>query len=429
MLDLKRVRQDPDAVGRAIARKHEVGADAALAALLEADARWRAVLAATERLRAERNALAEKVGQAKRAGVAGVEAQELLMRSRATAERLKVAEAELAPLEARVGELLLLIPNVPDADVPDGPDASGNREVRRVGQPPSGDFERRPHWELGPALGVLDFERAGKVTGARFTVFPARGARLVRALISFMLELHARAHGCSEVLPPFLVNSASMLGTGNLPKFGQDAFAIAGSDYWLVPTAEVPITNLYRDELLAGDALPIRHVAYTPCWRSEAGAAGRDTRGLIRQHQFDKVELVHFVLPEDSDRHLAEIVGCGEAVLRALGLPYRVVEICSGDLGFTAARKFDLEVWMPSYGGYVEISSCSNFRDFQARRANIRVRRAPGRAPEFVHTLNGSALAIGRTVAALLENCQRLDGSLELPGALAPYLGPELVWR
>ena len=429
MLDLKRIRQDPEALGNALASKGEPGCEDAFTALLHVDAQWRTVLAETERLRAERNALSAEVGRTKTDARDAAPLVNLMERTRAVADRLRILEVELSALESRVRELLLQLPNIPDPDVPVGPNESGNIEVRRAGTTPSEDFPRSPHWDFGPLLGAVDFERAAKITGARFVAFTGRGARLVRALISFMLDLHVRVHGCTEILPPFLINSASMLGAGNLPKFGADAFAVSGTDFWLVPTAEVPVTNLYRGEMLRATQLPIRHVAYTPCWRSEAGSAGRDTRGLIRQHQFDKVEIVHFVLPEDSAKHLEEIVSCGEAVLRALGLPYRVIEICTGDLGFTAAKKFDLEVWMPSYGRYVEISSCSNFRDFQARRANIRFRREHGRSPEFVHTLNGSALAVGRTVAALLENCQRSDGSLVLPEVLAPYLSGEVVWH
>lgn len=430
MLELKSVREDPAAVRAAIASKGEAGALAVLDELLAADAHWRALLGETEALRAERNALSAQVGRLKKGGGdAPAALAEVLERGARAAERLQGLEAGLATAAARVRELLLQLPNQPDPEVPRGPDASGNVEVERVGCVPPCAFPPRAHWTLGADLGLLDFERAGKITGARFTVFTGRGARLVRALTAFMLDLHVTRHRCAEVLPPFLVNSASMLGTGNLPKFGEDAFRIEGRDYWLVPTAEVPVTNLYRDELLSWEALPIRHVAHTPCWRSEAGAAGRDTRGLVRQHQFDKVEIVHFVAPERSEEHLGEIVAAAGAVLQALRLPYRVVEICSGDLGFAAARKFDLEVWMPSYDRYVEISSCSNFRAFQARRANIRVRRATGRPPEYVHTLNGSALAVGRTIAALLENGQQADGAVQLPEALGPYLGGDLLWR
>lgn len=412
----------------AIASKAEPGAQGTLDALVTADTHWRRLLSDVEALRAERNVLSTEVGRLKRATGVASELDQILLRTRATAERLRGLDGELGMAEARVHDLLLQLPNYPDPDVPFGADESANVEVRREGKANASGFPPKAHWELGPALGLLDFERARKITGARFSVFTGRGARLVRALIAFMLDMHVDAHGCVEVLPPFLVNSASMLGTGNLPKFGTDAFAVIDADYWLTPTAEVPVTNLYRDEILPGERLPLRHVAYTPCWRSEAGAAGRDTRGLIRQHQFDKVEIVHFVRPEDSEAHLQEIVQCAEAVLRALGLPYRVVQMCTGDLGFTAAKKFDIEVWMPSYDRYVEISSCSSFRDFQARRANIRFRRGPEKAPEFVHTLNGSALAVGRTVAALLENGQRADGSVVLPDVLGPYLGGDLIW-
>lgn len=427
MLDVRRLRQDHATAAVALASKGEAGTEAALAELLDCDRRRRAALTEVEALRAERNALSAEVGRAKRSGAPEAEVQAVMQRTRALGDRLRELEATLGPLEARLNALLLMLPNFPDPEVPMGPNDSGNVEVRRWGEPAAADA--RPHWELGVSLGALDFERAGKISGARFTVFTGRGARLVRGLAAWMIDVHTGRHGCTEMLPPFVVNGASMLGTGQLPKFGEDAFSLTGTDLWLVPTAEVPVTNLYRDEILAGERLPIRHVAYTPCWRSEAGAAGRDTRGLIRQHQFDKVEIVHFVAPEDSPTHLEEICRAAEVVLQELRLPYRVVEMCTGDLGFAAARKFDLEVWMPSYGRYVEISSCSNFRDFQARRANIRFRRAPGQPPEHVHTLNGSALAIGRTVAALLENGQREDGSVVLPEVLKPYLGDDLVWR
>ncbi|MBX6378792.1 MAG: serine--tRNA ligase, partial [Clostridia bacterium] len=311
----------------------------------------------------------------------------------------------------------------PFDDVPVGRDEHDNVEVRRWGRPRETTFAVEPHWDVGRRLGILDFERAGKIAGSRFVVYKGAGALLARGLTSFMLDLHVREHGYEEVYPPFLVNSASMYGTGNLPKFGEDAFRVSGEDLWLVPTAEVPVTNLYRDEILPGDALPIRHVAYTACFRSEAGAPGRDTRGLIRQHQFDKVELVHFVHPEASEEALQILLSHAEEVLRRLHLPYRVVEICTGDLGFAAARKYDLEVWMPSYGRYVEVSSCSNFADFQARRANIRFRPGPGARPAYVHTLNGSGLAVGRTLAAILENWQEADGSVTVPPALQPFVG------
>jgi seryl-tRNA synthetase len=427
MLDLRAIRQDTEGVRQALARKHEAGALEALDSLLQADATWRALLTEAERLRAQRNALSAQVAQARRAGADETQVSALTMASREVASLLKNVEAKLDPAEAEVRQLLLRIPNLPDADVPDGTDETDNREVRRWGQPRAFAFPPRPHWDLGVKLGWLDFERAGKIAGSRFTIFRGDGARVLRGLISFMLDLHIREHGCHEVLPPFLVNSDSMLGTGNLPKFGGDAFRVSDHDFWLIPTAEVPVTNLYRDEILPMANLPLRHVAYTPCWRSEAGAAGRDTRGLIRQHQFDKVEIVHFTTPEQSAQHLHEILSAAEAVLQLLELPYRVIEICTADLGFSQARKYDLEVWLPSYQRYVEISSCSNYRDFQARRANIRFRRHPTAAPEYVHTLNGSALAVGRTLAALLENHQTDSGGLRLPPVLAPYLGDVLI--
>jgi len=296
-------------------------------------------------------------------------------------------------------------------------------EVRRWGEPRKFDFEPKPHWEIGTRLGILDFERAAKVAGARFTVYKGAGARLERALINFMLDVHTQEHGYTEIWPPFLANAASMTGTGQLPKFAEDMFRCEGTDLYMIPTAEVPVTNLHRDEILDGDQLPIYYVAYSPCFRAEAGAHGRDTRGLIRQHQFNKVELVKFVRPEDSYDELEKLVADAEDILRRLGLPYRVSMMCTADVGFAAAKKYDPEVWMPSYGRYVEISSCSNFEDFQARRANIRFRRHPKAKPEYVHTLNGSGLAVGRTLAAILENYQNEDGSVTIPEVLRPYMG------
>jgi seryl-tRNA synthetase len=427
VLDLRGIREDPAAVRSRLAAKREPGALEAFDALLEADAAWRRLLVRAEELRARRNAVSEEVARARRGG--GEPPEQLRAESRSIGAELAALEEQLAPAEARVRELLLLLPNLPDAEAPPGDGEADNREVHRWGTPRTFAFAPRPHWELGPELGVLDFARAAKLAGQRFVVFRGRGAMLVRALQTFMLDLHVREHGCTEVLPPFVVRSACMLGTAQLPKFGEAAYRLHETDLWLVPTAEVPVTNLYRDEILPGEALPIRHVAYTPCWRSEAGAAGRDTRGLIRQHQFDKVEIVHFVQPSASARHLAEIVRSAEAVLQALELPYRVVDKCPADMGFGPARQFDLEVWMPSYGRYVEISSCSNYRDFQARRANIRFRPERGAPPQFVHTLNGSGLAIGRTVAALLENGQQADGRVRLPQVLAPYLHGDVEWR
>ncbi|HEY8498437.1 MAG TPA: serine--tRNA ligase, partial [Limnochordales bacterium] len=326
-------------------------------------------------------------------------------------------------LERRLEELLLSIPNLPHQSVPYGQSEADNVEVRRWGEPRRFGFEPRPHWEIGERLGILDFARGAKVAGTRFYVLRGWGARLERALINFMLDVHTREHGYEEVFPPFLVNRESMVGTAQLPKFADDMFKVEGMEYYLIPTAEVPVTNLLRDEVLDASQLPIKYVAYSACFRKEAGAAGRDTRGLIRVHQFNKVELVKFVLPETSYDELESLVEDATDILRRLELPYRVSQMCTADVGFAAAKKYDPEVWMPSYGRYVEISSCSNFEDFQARRANIRFRRQPGARPEYVHTLNGSGLAVGRTVAAILENYQNEDGTVTVPEVLRPYLG------
>lgn len=418
MLDLKLIRQEPDRVREGLRRKQ---ADPALLEeVLALDARWREELQELERLRARRNQVSQEVGRRRKAGE---DAAALIAEMGAAGARLKELESSVGALEEEIRRAVLTLPNLPAEDVPVGAGEEGNAEVRRWGTPRAFDFEPQAHWDVGTRLGLLDFERAGKISGSRFTVLRGDGARLERALISFMLDLHVREHGYTEIFPPFLVNGASMTGTGQLPKFAEDAFRVQGRDLWLVPTAEVPVTNLYRDEILEGTALPVKHAAYTACFRSEAGAAGRDTRGLIRQHQFDKVELVWFTRPEASEASLVSLMADAEAVLRRLGLPYRVVEICTGDLGFAAARKYDLEVWMPSYGRYVEISSCSNFTDFQARRANIRFRREAGAKVEFVHTLNGSGVAVGRTLAAILENFQQADGTVTVPEALRPYMG------
>ncbi|HBK61572.1 MAG TPA: serine--tRNA ligase, partial [Firmicutes bacterium] len=389
-------------------------------ALLAADEKRREILVEVEELKRRRNQASEKVARLKRTGA---DASEIIDEMKGVSDHIRGFDEELAAVEASISELLLGIPNIPHESVPTGRDDSENVEVRRWGQPRAFEFEPKAHWDLGVALDILDFERASKITGARFAIYKGMGSRLVRALVNFMLDLHTAEHGYTEVFPPFLVNAASMVGTGQLPKFADDMFKCEGLDYYMVPTAEVPVTNMYRGEILDGACLPVKHVAYTACFRAEAGAAGRDTRGLIRQHQFDKVELVKFVRPDTSYDELERLVADAQSVLEILGLPYRVTKMCTGDVGFSAAKKYDLEVWMPSYGRYVEISSCSNFESFQARRADIKFRPAPGAKAEFVHTLNGSGLAVGRTIAALLENCQQPDGSIAIAKRLQPYMG------
>jgi seryl-tRNA synthetase len=338
--------------------------------------------------------------------------------------KIKEMDERVKEIEERLEQLLLMIPNIPDESVPVGESDADNVEVRRWGELRKFDFDPKPHWELGEALGILDFERAAKITGSRFVVYKGAGARLERALINFMLDLHIEKHGYKEIFPPFIVNRASMTGTGQLPKFEEEAFKLYNNtDYFLIPTAEVPVTNLHRDEILEKDDLPIYYVAYSGCFRAEVGSAGRDTRGIIRQHQFNKVELVKFTEPDKSMEELEKLTKDAEEVLQLLGLPYRVVALCTGDLGFASAKTYDIEVWMPSYNRYVEISSCSNFKDYQARRANIRYRPEKGAKPQYVHTLNGSGLAVGRTTAAILENFQQPDGSVVIPEVLRPYMG------
>ncbi|HEY8342918.1 MAG TPA: serine--tRNA ligase [Calditerricola sp.] len=418
MLDVKRLRRDLDGVKRALARRGAVPAE--LDRFVELDAAWRALVAESDQLKHRRNEVSQEIARLKRAGE---DAEARIAEMRQVSDRIKELDERIRQLEAEINDLLMSIPNVPHETVPDGASDADNVEVRRWGEPPMFAFDPRPHWELAERLGILDFEAAAKVTGSRFVFYKGLGARLERALINFMIDLHVREFGYEEIFPPFLVHRHSMIGTGQLPKFEEDAFRVADSDYFLIPTAEVPVTNLHREEILGPDELPKKYVAYSACFRAEAGAAGRDTRGLIRLHQFNKVELVQFVKPEDSYKALEALTAHAEAVLQRLGLPYRVVVLCAGDLGFAAAKTYDLEVWLPSFGTYREISSCSNFEDFQARRASIRFRRSPTAKPEFVHTLNGSGLAIGRTVAAILENYQRADGSVVIPEALRPYMG------
>ncbi len=421
MLDIKRIRKNPEALVAAMKSRRNKGAD--VTGLLELDEKRRTLIAQTEALKAKRNEDSAKVPMLKKQGL---DASEILAEMKVVAEKIKVLDGELAQIDAQLDDMLMKIPNIPHESVPDGADDKDNSEVRRYSVPTSFDFEPQAHWDIGEKLGILDFASAGKITGARFTVYRGLGARLERAIISYFLDCHTR-NGYTEILPPYMVNRASMTGTGQLPKFEDDAFKVSGTDYFLIPTAEVPVTNLHRNDILDADKLPIKYCAYSACFRSEAGSAGRDTRGLIRQHQFNKVELVKFVKPEDSYAELEKLTNDAELVLQGLGLPYRVVCLSTGDLGFSSAKTYDIEVWMPSYGRYVEISSCSNFEDFQARRAQIRFRREKNAKPEFVHTLNGSGVAIGRTVAAILENYQQSDGSVRVPDVLIPYMHCDVI--
>lgn len=420
MLDIKRIRTNPQAIKDAMAVRGEEFDPSMIDEVVALDEKRREILAEVETLKSKKNSESQQVPKLKREGK---NVDELLADMKILSDKIKEQDEELSKVEQNIEYILLRIPNVPHPDVPKGETDADNVEIRKWGEPRKFDFEPKAHWDIGTDLDILDFERAGKVTGARFTFYKGLGAKLERACITFMLDLHTEVQDYTEILPPYMVNRASMTGTGQLPKFEEDAFRLEAQDYFLIPTAEVPVTNLYRDEILDGSKLPIKHVAYSACFRLEAGAAGRDTRGLIRQHQFNKVELVKFADPEKSYEELESLTRDAEEVLQKLGIPYRVVKICSGDLGFTAAKKYDIEVWMPSYGRYVEISSCSNFEDFQARRANIRFRRDAKSKPEFVHTLNGSGVAIGRTVAAILENYQQADGSVIIPEALKDYMG------
>jgi len=420
MLDPAYVRDHMEDV-RAALRNRGMDPEAVLGPFAALDARRRTLIPEVEGLKREQNASGEEVARAKKQGL---DPSAIFSANKARGNRIKALEAELDGVEQQRSDLLMTVPNVPDASVPVGRTAEDNREVRRHGEPRPLDFEPKPHWELGTALGILDFERAARMSGARFSVLMGAGARLARALINFMLELHTREHGYTEVEPPFLVNAAALRGTGNLPKFEQDLFKIAGDwDLFLIPTAEVPLTNLYREEILDGRQLPLRYTAYTPCFRSEAGSYGADVRGLIRQHQFDKVELVKFTTPEQSSDELESLTANAEEILKRLELPYRTMLLCSGDMGFASAKTYDIEVWLPSQNTYREISSCSNTKAFQARRANIRFRPGGTGKADYVHTLNGSGLAVGRTLIAILENYQERDGSVAIPAALRSYMG------
>ena len=421
MLDIKRIRKNPQELVEAMRKRRNKGAD--VTELLALDEKRRQLLQEVENMKAERNRVSAEIPKLKKQGV---DCTEQLAEMKQVADRIKELDAEVSACDDRLNDLLMAVPNIPHESVPEGADDTENVEVRRWGQPRDFGFEAKAHWDIGEDLGILDFAAAGKITGARFTVYRGLGARLERAIISYYLDTHTN-NGYTEIFPPYMVNRASMTGTGQLPKFEEDAFKVAGTDYFLIPTAEVPVTNLHRGDILDGDKLPIKYCAYSACFRSEAGSAGRDTRGLIRQHQFNKVELVKFVKPEDSYDELESLTRDAEKVLQGLGLPYRVVCLSTGDIGFSSAKTYDIEVWMPSYGRYVEISSCSNFEDFQARRAQIRFRRDKNAKPELVHTLNGSGVAIGRTVAAILENYQNEDGSVTVPEVLRPFMHCDVI--
>jgi seryl-tRNA synthetase len=417
VLDVRLLRNEFERVEQAMRNRGAVLEQ--LSAFPALDSRRRELLQETERLKNRRNVVSQEVAKLKKAGES---AEAVIKEMREVSDRIKQLDDEIRELELQIDELLLSLPNLPHESVPVGADEKDNVEIRKWSEPRSFAFEPKPHWDLAAELGILDFEAAAKISGSRFVCYKGWGARLERALINFMLDLHSEEHQYEEVLPPYIVNRDSLVGTGQLPKFEDDLFKIADTQYYLIPTAEVPVTNLHRDEILTMEDLPKHYVAYSACFRSEAGAAGRDTRGLIRQHQFDKVELVKLVHPEQSYEELEKLTAHAEKVLQLLGLPYRVVVLCTGDMGFGAAKTYDIEVWLPHSGTYREISSCTNFEDFQARRANIRFRRDAKAKPEFVHTLNGSGLAVGRTMAAILENYQQEDGSVIIPEVLRPYL-------
>lgn len=422
MLDIKFIRNNPDAVKEGM-KKRNKNMDAQVDEILEIDRERREISAKSDGMKAEQNAASKQIPAMKKEGKS---TDELMAKMKKLSASVKECGARLAELEAKQKEILYSIPNIPNSSVPAGKDDEENLEMRRFGEPTQFPYEPKAHWEIGSDLGILDPETAGKVTGARFHFYRGLGARLERAVINYFLNTHTE-RGYTEILPPFLANTASMTGTGQLPKFAEDMYKIENEDYYLIPTAEVPVTNMHRDEILDGTKLPFKYCAYSACFRGEAGSAGRDTRGLIRQHQFNKVELVKFVRPEDSYEELEKLTYDAEFVLQGLGLPYRVVTLCGGDLGFSSAKTYDIEVWMPSYGRYVEISSCSNFEDFQARRGAIRFKNSPKEKAQLVHTLNGSGVAVGRTVAAILENYQNDDGSVTVPEALRPLMGVDVI--
>lgn len=419
MLDLKKIRNNPEEIKKALLNRGEDFKESTIDEILALDEERRNILVDVEALKNKRNQVSAEIPKLKKAGQ---DVTDIMAEMREIGDKIKADDARVSEIDEKMQYIMLRIPNIPNPQVPEGETDEDNIEIKKWGEPKNFSYEPKAHWDLGTDLKILDFERAGKITGSRFTIYKGLGARLERSIINYFLDTHIFENGYEEVLPPVMVNRNSMTGTGQLPKFEEDAFKVENNGYFLIPTAEVPVTNMYRDEVLVGADLPIKHAAYSSCFRAEAGSAGRDTRGLIRQHQFNKVELVKFCKPEQSYEELDKLVKDAESVLQGLGLPYRIVRICKGDLGFTAALKYDIEVWMPSYNRYVEISSCSNFEDFQSRRANIKYRETPKDKPQFIHTLNGSGLAIGRTVAAILENYQREDGTVELPEALRRYM-------
>lgn len=428
MLDIKRIRENPDDVKKRL-KTRNADYDGYIDEILQIDADRRKLSTETDALKAEQNKVNKQIPTMKKSGE---DTTALMSQMKELSEKIKSDNSRITELEAKQKLLLLSVPNIPSDTTPIGKDDSENIEVRKSGEPTKFDFEPQAHWDLGKSLNILDPETAAKVTGARFHFYKGLGARLERSVINYYLNTHAE-NGYTEILPPFMVNRASMTGTGQLPKFEEDAYKLVsaedniGNDYFLIPTAEVPVTNMHRDEILDGNKLPIKYCAYSACFRAEAGSAGRDQRGLIRQHQFNKVELVKFADPETSYQELESLTNDAERVLQGLGLPYRVVALSTGDIGFSSAKTYDIEVWMPSYNRYVEISSCSNFEDYQARRAGIRFKKNPTDKAQFVHTLNGSGVAIGRTVAAILENYQNPDGSITIPEALRPYMGCDMI--
>nr|WP_317412854.1 serine--tRNA ligase [uncultured Solibaculum sp.] len=422
MLDIKVVRAQPDKVKAAMKARNK-DMDALIDQVLDIDVQRREITAKAESMKAQQNLTSKKIPQIKKEGG---DVSAIMTEMKELSDQVKAYNAQLSELEQKQRDIMLSLPNVPNESVPIGKDDTENQEIRRWGEPRQWDFEPKAHWDIGSDLGILDPETAAKVTGARFHFYKGLGARLERSIISFFLNTHTE-HGYTEVLPPYMVNRASMTGTGQLPKFEEDAFKVSNMDYFLIPTAEVPVTNMHRDEILDGTKLPIKYCAYSACFRAEAGSAGRDTRGLIRQHQFNKVELVKFAHPDHSYEELEKLTNDAERVLQLLGLPYRVVALSTGDLGFSSAKTYDIEVWMPSYNRYVEISSCSNFEDFQARRASIRFKMDVKDKAQLVHTLNGSGVAVGRTVAAILENYQNADGTVTVPEVLRPFMGVDVI--